>query len=92
MQELNLRISEKIKLLIEGALEKDSSEKFFKELKIEGKEAHHEEITANMVGSLIHTLHLESLQASRKLQSEFLSSDRRKKDGYSVDDVLKKVD
>ena len=49
MNEINLRISEKVKLLIEHGLESESSEKFYQHLKQDMVDPASEERTVNMV-------------------------------------------
>jgi hypothetical protein len=47
--EINLRISEKVHLLIEESLAKDSDEKFYKHLKNTSIDPDNEEQTVNLV-------------------------------------------
>jgi len=64
MSEINLRISEKIQLLIEDSMPQESYEKFYKHLKKPNADPECEEQRANMVQSIMHTLHIENTKAN----------------------------
>lgn len=64
--EVNLRISEKLQLLVDEALGKDSQAKFYKHLMQDTIDPQKEEHTVNLVQSIMHTLHLENTRVNEK--------------------------
>ena len=64
MNEINLRISEKVQLLIEGTLDETSNKKFYKHLSKRTLDAENEEKAPNLVKSIMHTLYLENARVN----------------------------
>ena len=64
MNEINLRISEKVQLLIEGTLDETSNKKFYKHLSKRTLDAENEEQAPNLVKSIMHTLYLENARVN----------------------------
>jgi len=62
MTDLNLRISEKVQLLVEGTLDQDNLDKFYKHLTKQQTllDPDNEQQTTNMVQSIMHTLYIEN--------------------------------
>lgn len=60
VEELNLRISEKIKVLNEKGLSRDNQEKFFTDLNENLIDPHREENAHNIVSSMMYTINLEA--------------------------------
>lgn len=72
VEELNLRISEKIKVLNQQGLNRENKEKFFNELKETLIDPHREENAHNVVSSMMYTINLEAKrkQADQKLKEK----------------------
>lgn len=66
MNEINLRISEKVQLLIDGTLDETSNLKFYQHLGKKTMDAENEEMAPNLVKSIMHTLYLENARVNSK--------------------------
>lgn len=86
LQDVNLRISEKMHLLAEGGLADGNKEKLFAHLKSAQVDPEKEERSVNMVQSIIHTLHQEN---SRVNSFQRRVADHNAGQGFKLEDLDK---
>jgi hypothetical protein len=86
MTEINLRISEKVQLLVDQTLQQDNKDKFYTYLKEQQMDPEYEEKTVNLVQSIMHTLYRENTKVNEKAR-RFKNNNEGK--GFRVDDLDK---
>jgi hypothetical protein len=86
MTEINLRISEKVQLLVDQTLQQDNKDKFYTYLKEQQMDPEYEEKTVNLVQSIMHTLYRENTKVNEKAR-RFKNNNEGK--GFRVEDLDK---
>ena len=86
MTEINLRISEKVQLLVDQTLQQDNKDKFYTYLKEQQMDPEYEEKTVNLVQSIMYTLYRENTKVNEKARR--LKNNNEGK-GFRVEDLDK---